>query len=342
MLVDPASVRSILVIKLRAIGDVLLSTVVLRNLKEVFPHARLDVLTERPSLPVVERQPVVDGVIVFDRGRQSGVELILRVRRGRYDLVIDLFGNPRTALLTRLSGARHRVGFPFRGRRYAYTIAVPPRGGSVHNTQFNLDALERLGVPIVDRSVRFPLADAERQAAERMVAGAGQGAGPLIALNAGGGWYTKRWPLEKFAELGDRLVAAYGARIVLPWGPGQLPEVEAVRGAMHHDALIPPATTLGELGALLQRMAMVITNDSGPMHIAAAVGTPVLAIFGPTNPALQGPYGSGHAVVRNESVPCLGCNLTQCPIHHPCMRELSVDTVFRSAEPLLSHQPRTA
>jgi ADP-heptose:LPS heptosyltransferase len=109
---------------------------------------------------------------------------------------------------------------------------------------------------------------------------------------------------------------------------------------MKSEAAIPPPTSLGELAALLKRMTLVVSNDSGPMHLAAAVGTPVLGIFGPTNPLLQGPYGQGHAVVRNEAVPCLGCNLTACPIGHPCMLELDVETVVGAAGTLIKNQSR--
>jgi ADP-heptose:LPS heptosyltransferase len=97
---------------------------------------------------------------------------------------------------------------------------------------------------------------------------------------------------------------------------------------MKQEAIIPPATNLPQLGAMLARCALMITNDSGPMHIGAAVGVPVLGIYGPTNPALQGPHGDRHAVVRNETLDCLGCNFTQCPIGHPCMRELDVKDVM--------------
>jgi ADP-heptose:LPS heptosyltransferase len=105
---------------------------------------------------------------------------------------------------------------------------------------------------------------------------------------------------------------------------------------MRHPALVPPRTTLTELGALLRRMSLVISNDSGPMHIAAAVGARVLGIYGPTRPELQGPYGEGHRTVRKEGLACLGCNLTACPIGHPCMQELDVTTVLNEARAMLT------
>ena len=337
---DPSSIQRILVIKLRAIGDVLLSTIVLDNLREAFPNAELHFLTEPPGAALLSRHAAIHSVHVFDRTRMSGVGLIRMVRDCRFDLVIDLFGNPRTALVTRLSGARHRVGFRFRGRVYAYNHRVVPRGDRVHNTQFNLDALEALGIEIRSRKVRVALSDDDRAWAEEFVGAAASGDGPLVGINPGGGWYTKRWGLDRFAELADLLVARHGARIVILWGPGERIDAERIAQGMSSHAVLPPPTTLLQLAALLERCSVLVTNDSGPMHIAAAVGSRVVAVFGPTNPLLQGPVGDNHRVVRLEALTCLGCNLTACPIGHPCMLDLPVKAVFEAASASLAGEHR--
>ena len=329
-------VRRLLVIKLRAIGDIIQSTVVTKNLRLAFPGAAIHFLTEPAGKEVLKRNPFIDGAIVYDRSFMSGLDLIQEVRRGHYDTVIDLFCNPRTALVTRLSGAVRRVGFRFRGRTYAYNIVAEPRGDRVHNTQFNLDALEALGVPIRDRSTYFSFDSDDARFVDGFLPVA-PGARPfIVCINSGGGWYTKRWGRDRFAALADRVVDKWGAKIVLAWGPGQREEAEEIQRLMGGTALVPPATTLGQLGALLQRCSIVITNDSGPMHIAAAVGTPVLGIYGPTDPRLQGPFGDRHVVVRNEEIDCLGCNLTKCPIGHPCMLGLGVETVLDGVRRLIA------
>lgn len=334
-MIDRGRIHHILVIKLRAIGDVVLSTIVTKNLRLAFPDARIDFLTEPPGRHVLDSNPFVDTVMVYDKRKMSGLNLIRRVRKERYDLVIDLFGNPRTALVTFASGARDRVGYRFRGRQYAYSLLVEPRGGKVHNTQFNLDALEALGIAIQDRNLYFNYSPADLQYVDSFLEQASLNGRLLMGINAGGGWYTKRWGLEKFAALADRLIDTYGCSILLIWGPGQLPDVEQMKAQMRHPAIIPPPTTLPQLGALLSRLSCVVSNDSGPMHIAAAVGTPVLGIYGPTNPLLQGPYGEKHLTVSNQSLDCLGCNFTRCPIGNPCMLDLSVDTVFAAATELV-------
>jgi len=325
---DISSAQSILVIKPRAAGDVVLSTPVIRNLRRAFPSSVIDFLTERPFADLVRGHPDVSDVLVFDRATMSGLDLIRSVRGRRYEMVIDLFGNPRTALVTFLSGARVRVGYRFRGRQYAYNTRIEPRGGAVHNVQFNLDAIEALGIPVVDRSPFVPFTDSDREYVEEFLHGLPRPSGPLVGVNTAGGWYTKRWGVQQFAQLCDRLIAEHGCSILLTWGPGERTHVESIRGAMREAPNIPPPTSFPQLAALLSRCDFIISNDTGPMHIAAAVGTPVLGIYGPTNPALQGPYGEGHLTIRNESLTCLGCNLTSCPIGHPCMRELAVPEVL--------------
>ncbi len=333
---DRGSIRKILVIKLRAVGDVLLSTIVTKNLRLAFPEASIDYLTEPPSRELLETNPFLDSTLVYDRTTMSGAGLIRMVRDGGYDLVIDLFGNPRTALVTRLSGARYRAGFSFRGRRYAYNILVEPRGATVHNTQFNLDAIQAIGVEIQDRNIYFQYSPKDEEFARAYVRRSGIGNRLRVGMCTGGGWYTKRWALDRFAALADILIERLDAAIILLWGPGQLTDVENIRLQMKGAPFIPPGSTLLQLGALLKQCSIVIGNDSGPMHIAAAVGTPVLGIYGPTNPVLQGPYGDRHVIVRREGLDCLGCNLVSCPIGHPCMNELSVETVLDGVLRLLN------
>lgn len=324
------AVRRILLIKLRAVGDVVLSTIVLKNLRDAYPDSSIDFLSEVGGAGILEGNPFLDRIVVYDRRTMSSGQLIRAVRHGHYDLVIDLFGNPRTALLTRLSGARYRVGYRFRGRTYAYNLKVEPRGASVHNTQFNLDALERLGVPVTDRSLHIvPGSGAEERIAEFWQRTIPPGKS-TVALHSGGGWQSKRWGVDHFAALADELQGQFGAAILLPWGPGEEGDVEQLQGRMQSKAIVPPATSLLELAALLRRCSLMVSNDSGPMHIAAAMGTPVVGIFGPTNPRLQGPYGAKTKTVRNESLDCLGCNLVVCPIGNPCMTRLPVQTVLEA------------
>lgn len=332
MIFEKSTIQKILVIKLRAIGDVLLSTVILPDLRKAFPEAKIDFLCELPAASVIQGNPFIDNVIIFNPRSQQGVSLIRRVRREHYDMVIDLFGNPRSAILTFLSQARHRVGYRFKWRRRCYSIVVEPRGGAVHNTEFNLDALRALGIPVSGHQPFFPVTREADEFAGRFILANNLGNSFCVALNAGGGWYTKRWKPEYYAILGNRLQDEYGAKIVLIWGPGESGLVQEINMKMSQRGILTPPTTLTQLGAILQKCRLFVTNDSGPMHIAAAIGVPVVAIFGPTNPLLQGPLSPNSIVIRNEELDCLACNLTKCPIGNPCMEKLSVDRVYHEVK----------
>ena len=332
MIFEKASVRKILVIKLRAIGDVLLSTVVLPGLRQEFPDSTIDFLCEIPAAGVIQGNPYIDHALIFDAKSENGLSLITRIRKQKYDLVIDLFGNPRSAVVTLFSNARYRVGYRFSWRRYCYSIVVNPRGGEVHNAEFNLDAVRFLGVPVSGQSPYFPLTEEARLFAEEFVKANNLENSFLIAVNAGGGWYTKKWRPDHYASLLRRCCDEFDVRAVLVWGPGELDVVRAISEKIGHRGIITPPTTIPQLGAVLKRCTMMVTNDSGPMHIAAALGVPVVAVFGPTNPLLQGPLGSHSEVVRKEDLDCLACNLTACPIGNPCMEALSVDQVYRTVK----------
>jgi len=331
--------------RLRAIGDVLLSSAVLPGLRRAHPGATVDFLTEKFCAGVVEGNPHVSQVLTFDSRTESGASLIRRVRAGKYDLVLDLFGNPRSALLTLLSGASLRVGYRFNWRALCYNVVVEPRGGTVHNVEFNLDALARLGIDGKEGKPFFPVDSRAEAFADGFFRDSGLDPARTVALNAGGGWISKKWRPEEFASLGRRIVEGGTSRILVIWGPGEEQDARRISGAIGEGALPAPPTSLGQLGSLLKRCSMLVTNDSGPMHIAAALGVPVLAIFGPTLPALQGPVFTEAVVVRNERLDCLGCSFTECPIGNPCMVELTVDEVyasFRRLADVLSHPKRHA
>jgi lipopolysaccharide heptosyltransferase II len=333
---EHSGIQRILVIKLRAIGDVVLSTVVLKNLRQAFPKATLDFLTEIPSREAVFGNPSVDTVFAFNIKEETGLSLIMKIRRQRYDLVIDLFGNPRSAIVACCSGAKYRVGYRFGWRKYCYNIVIEPRGGEVHNTEFNLDALKAINVPVTEKSPFFPVSEEARMFADEFFRKESLDGKFVAAINPGGGWYTKRWRAKSYGELGKRLRTEFNASVIITWGPGEEKLAEEIRSLMNGEAILIPKTKLKELGAILERCSLMITNDSGPMHIAGVLGTPIVAIYGPTHPELQGPVTDKAAIVQKKELSCLGCNLTDCPIGNPCMEELAVETVLDEARKLIT------
>lgn len=219
---ERAGIRRILVIKPRAIGDVLLSTPILPNLREEFPDARIDFLVEKFASPVLNGNPFVDNVVSYDPGAESSLSIIIRVKRNRYDLIVDLFANPRTAIITMFSGAKYKVGFPFKWRRYAYNILVTPRSGEVHNVEFNLDALRRLGLRTNYNHPAFYVDDAAMNFADQFMKSVNIRPKNFVSINIGGGWESKRWDADKFAELCEMINSRLGFRSVVLYGPQEL------------------------------------------------------------------------------------------------------------------------
>ncbi len=329
--------ENILLIKLRAIGDVVMSTIVIDNLAAAFPGAAIDFLTEPAAAGIVRGHPALREVLVLDRKGWSqqgallqarrNVDFIRSLRRRAYDLVFDFFGNPRSALITALSGARQRVGYNYRIRQLAYNMVVPSRASEIHEADWHLDALTALQIPIVSRRLQVATAGEDDAFAEHFLHTCGWPDKKIVAINFFGGWPAKRWPLVRFARLAEALAQEIDVRFIVTWGPGEEAGAQELQRLAQVPLQLTPATSLKQLAAILGRVSLLITTDSGPMHIAAAMNTPCVAIFGPTNPKLQGPYGQGHTVVRKEDLDCLCCNRLQCS-HTSCMGQLTVDHVL--------------
>ncbi len=335
-------INKILIIKLRGIGDVILSTVILDNLKEKFPDAQIDFLTEKPSVTVLEELPHINNVILFNRNSSFKRFLQLtEIRKRKYDLVIDLFSNPATALITFFSGAKYRAGFPYRGRRYAYNIYGPPERAKYHAADLHLELLKEAGIKIYSKNLFVGLTNKDYTFANNFFSGNGFENYFTVGIIPSGGWPSKKCDPEKFAEIADALVEEFSARILILWGPGDLEDSKKIQELMANTSVLAPNTTLREMGALISKCDMVIANDSGPMHLAVAVGTPVLSLHGPTDPKLQGPYGENHEWIRLEELDCIGCNLLECPKNHECFLDLSVETVINKVK-LLIHKNNIA
>ncbi len=328
---DKSLVNKILIIKPGAIGDVLLSTPVIENLRLNFPYAEINYLTQSFCKDVLTDNPYLTRVLTYDLKKgDSSYCLIKNVNKQKYDLIIDLFCNPRTAIITLNSEAKYRVGFPFSWRRIAYNIKVKPRSSEVHNIEFNLDTLRALDLKIVSNKPKFFLNAVHAEFADKFFAANNLNGNRVIGINPSGTWETKVWYLEKFIELCKRL--SEKNKILIFWGYGnEKLDAEKIQQAVGENAILIPEVNLKYMGALLKKCDLFVTNDTGPMHIAWSMGVDVAAIFGPTNSHLQGPLSENSLVIKNESLSCLGCNLTkisECPNEHKCMRDLSVDEVY--------------
>ena len=343
----------VLILQTAFLGDVVLTLPLIARLRQHFPQAQMEVLTVPAHAAVLQQQAGIDTVMTYDKhGQQRGIRgfctMVRQVRARRYALVVTPHRSLRTALLVAWSGAPRRIGFARWTTRWAYTTTVP-RPAQGHEVERNLHLLTALGLNAAVPAVRLKLGmapSARQRAAEYFARG---GMGPedvVVGLIPGSQWGTKRWPAERFAALIDHLASIPGLRCALFGGPQDRPLAEAILAKCTAPVLdLIGRTTLQELPAYLERCTVVVSNDTGPMHIAAAVGRPIVALFGPTTTAMGfAPYGVPWEEV-SVSLACRPCHAhgpQRCPLSHwRCMLELSVERVAMSVQRLLAPRPVT-
>lgn len=337
MVIDKSKVKKILVIKFGGIGDLLLTTPVFPNLREQFPDAKIYILTLRKARDILIDNPYLERVFTYDPQEDKSWCLIKNIHDQSYDLVIDLFCNPRTALITFLSRAKYRFGFDFRGRSYAYNIKMKGRGGEVHNIDFNLDALRKMEIPIHSKQMLLPLNVVHREFADDFIRSKNINSKPIIGISLTGGWEAKRYKKNDYIELIRMILQVHDANIILLWGTDdEKKEALEIHSAFMENTFIIPSSPLKYLGAIIERCDIIIGNDSGPLHMAVATGVPTLGIYGPTNPLLQGPYGEKNLSIVKEDLECLYCNLLECPIGNICMTQLSKQAIIDKLNQLIT------
>ncbi len=338
--------RRILIIKPSSFGDVIHALPVLHALRERYPQAHISWLVANSCAGLLEGHPGLDEIIRFDRkrygrlGREWGVtheflDFLAQLRARRFDLVLDLQGLFRSGFFAFASGAAVRIGFA-NAREFApmcYTQRVTVRDPDMHAVDRNYLFGRLLGFADVPIRFDLPVQAPAQTSAAHLLAEAGVAAGEAyVLLGPGTRWETKLWPAEYFAELAGRLRNETSWRVVLVG----MKEEEAVAARVAELAGGFPVnlagrTSLAELIALVDGAAMVVMHDSGPMHLATALGKPMVALYGPTSPKRTGPYCRSDAVARLE-LPCSPCYIKTtgaCPHGHRCMREMMPADIMR-------------
>lgn len=335
-MIKKEKVKKILIIKLRGIGDVILSTVVFDNLRNDFPSAEIHFLTEPPSYPALEKIDFITSILLFKKDSFfNGIGLIFKVMVNRYDLILDFYSNPRTALISFLSFSKYRAGFPYRGRSYAYNLKGPIERDKFHTAQLHLEFLKLINISNIKNTLHFGLSEEDIRFADEYFSQNFSANDFVIGLSPSGGWNSKKCDPIKFAEIGNSVIKNYNAKILVVWGPGDKKEADEIIHLMNHNVFLAPITDIRKMAALIKKCKALIANDSGPMHISTAVKTPTLALHGPTNPNLQGPFGDSHEWIRHEKLDCIECNLLDCPKKHECFLELPIESIMNKFEILL-------
>ncbi|MEO7135342.1 MAG: glycosyltransferase family 9 protein [Vicinamibacterales bacterium] len=350
----------ILLIRLRLIGDVVFTTPAIGALRRRFPGAALTYLVEAPSAPVVRHHRDLTDVIIVDRPRglerwRYDLQLARRLRAQHFDLVIDFHGGPRSGFLAWATGAPRRIGYDLPGRRWCYTTRVawtrslvPPR----HSVLNQWALLEPLGIEAPDRTrdavAMAPDHDAVQRVNARLQQAGVPDDAPLIVLHVSAGNPFRRWPAQSFAEAAASLAAAdRSRRIIVTSGPSEETAAEAVvenarrlAGDAADGIVRSGEFDLAELRALVDRAALYVGGDSGPLHVAATTRTPVVALFGPTLPERSLPWRDpsiGAVAVDAGPLPCRPCHQRECvPGDFRCLTMISPNMVVAAAETLLA------
>ena len=345
----------ILIVKLSAIGDVIHTLPALCALRRHWPAARIDWVVEEAAADLVIGHPDLDRVIVSRRkawirglsNRRKRTEaagqirrFVSELRRTRYDLVLDFQALLKSALVVALARAERKVGFGpgLEHMEHSYhvlTEKIPPPGMEVHALERNLIMIRALKIPAAGIEYRIPVAAEDRAVVDLLLANSGIGPGDaVVAINPVAQWPTKLWPEAHFAALADRIIHRYNVPVVFTGGPDDAPTVARIRMVMKRPGLdLSGKTSLRQLAALYQRSRLVVSTDTGPMHLAAAMGTPVVALFGPTAPWRTGPFGPGHRVVR-AAAHCAPCFKRRCEAGG-CMDRIPVEAAWNAVTDIL-------
>jgi heptosyltransferase-2 len=325
------------------IGDAVMSLPAIEALHARFPNSEI-VLVSRPWVSELYwNHPAVTRQIVYDaegehRGARGFWKLVRKLRSERFDAAILLQNSFQAAWMAWWAGIPVRIGYARDGRSWLLSeaVEVPPPAAYGHQAYYYLQLLFRSGLiesPKTLQEVRLYIAESEGKWAVKQLQTAGLGGQRFLVGVSPGASYgaAKRWLPDRYANLADRLIDALGADVLIFGSPAEKPLAEAVAQAMEHTPVIVAGkTTLREFMALLAKCHLVITNDSGPMHLAAALGLPLVAVFGSTDERATGPLGLQVRIIKNP-VECSPCGLRQCPIDFRCMTGISVDDVYTAA-----------
>jgi lipopolysaccharide heptosyltransferase I len=351
---------NILIVKTSAIGDVTHTLPALNALRKHYPEARITWLVEEAAADIVRGHPALDRVLV-SRRKYWAAEMrgdcsrflkacreiwafIRTLRATRYDLLFDFQGLLKSGVLVWLAKADRKIGFG-RGMDHAecsYVFLnerIPPVAMDTHALTREMALLQAIGVEAAEITFDLPITAGDRAAIEAILAGHDiDRQRPLIAINPQATWPTKLWFSERFAEVADRLLER-GCAVVFTGSPADRAEIDRILGMMRGRAAnLAGETSLMSLAALYQVARVVVSTDTGPMHIAAAAGTPLVAIFGSTAPWRTGPWGQDHLVLRVD-LACSPCLKKNCPRNSECMRAISVEMVLAAVSEILTRIP---
>lgn len=342
----------LLIVRLSALGDIVHAVPVVSALRRLDPRLRIDWLVEERYADVLALVDDVRRVIV--RAAEGGgdgpdarftggagyLRAVRYLRRQRYDVALDLQGLIKSAVWARVSGARRVIGFaaghlrePQAAWLYGETVEPP---APAHVIRKNLSLAARLGAAV--EPVELPLRVGSSPVRHEVTAAIGPAR--YAVLNPGAAWPNKRWPADRFGAVATALLHRHGLASFVTWGPDERGLAEAVVAASSGAARLAPPTGIADLASLMAGAALVVSGDTGPLHIAAAVGTPIVGLYGPTWPERNGPWAAADEVLSRAAA-CQCHHKRQCQIGRPCIEDIAVDEVIAAVDRRLAREPRS-
>ena len=344
--IEPAAIKRILVHGANWVGDALMTTPALSSIRRALPGASISVLTVPWVEGVYRGHPHLDQTILYERsGRHRGTagkrQLIRELCLLPFDMLLLFPNSFESAWLGFLARIPVRAGYASDGRATLLTHGIKrdKRIGERHQVAYYLGLPQSLGWKVGERKLSLPTFRQDEEKARQLLASKGWQEGrPLVAFAPGASYGpAKKWDSSRYAQVADGLVGDHSAQVAIIGSQKDRGEAEDMLSRMRGEAWdLTGGTTLGQLAALLAHSSLLITNDSGAMHVAAAAQTPILALFGPTDPAKTSPYGVRYRILR-DPVPCSPCLLRECPTNHECMKGIKVDEVLEAASAFLTN-----
>ncbi|MFC1704649.1 lipopolysaccharide heptosyltransferase II [Candidatus Omnitrophota bacterium] len=328
--------EKILVVNVNWLGDVLFSTPVMRALKNAYPKSILACMVVPRCKDILKNNPYVDEIILFDersthRSIIKKVQFIVELKKKNFTKAFLLHRSLTRALIVFLTGIPERIGYTTKKRGFLLTKKIMPPLPSLHRAESYLKIVESYGMPVKDRFYEFFISQEDNDFAREIFEKVNLSDSDfVVVINPGGNWEPKRWSKGNFAKLSDALIKNHKAKVIIAGAPKDVSLAEEIEQQMQEKPLILAGkTTLTQLAAIMQRASLVISADSGPMHIACAVGTNVIALYGPTLPSVTGPYGKNQTVILQKDTNCkLPCYDVSCK-EYRCMEAITVEDILQ-------------
>jgi heptosyltransferase-1 len=347
---------NILIVKLSAIGDVIHTLPALNAVRKHYPDASITWLVEEDAAPLVQGHNALDRVLVSKRKRwlkklkklsilntiKEIYGFIRELRDTRYDMILDFQALLKSGILIAFARSRRKIGFGkgLEHMEHSYIFLnerIPAVDMEIHALSRGMMLLNAVGIPTNKIEYNLPISNHDRSNIDDLIEQYGiNGVKFFVAINPVAKWETKLWPNSKFSELADMLIDRYDMKVVFTGGIKDYSTIQDIMSSMKGQAInFAGKTTLNELAALYEKAVLVISTDTGPMHLAAAMGTPVVALFGPTAPWRTGPYGTGHQIIT-AGLECTPCFKRQCETTD-CMYQISMDQVLKGVQKVLGN-----